>query len=113
MDINQFFHRSRTRTYMCRHLMREVWLEITGEDLGDRLPGLDSEILAFDTKQARKFKRFVKPVSPCIVLMRRPHFTPHVGVFYNGRVIHLKPSGVEYQPLEVVARGFTEVRFYQ
>lgn len=93
--------------------MHEVWLEITGEDLGSRLPGLENSTLDFDIKQARKFKRLVRPSSPCIVLMQRPHFTPHVGVFYNGRVIHLKPSGVEYQPLDVVARGFTSVRFYQ
>ena len=44
--------------------------------------------------------------------MHRPGAAAHVGLFLRGRVLHIKQSGVEYQPLDVAIMGFKTHRFY-
>jgi hypothetical protein len=45
--------------------------------------------------------------------MQRPKTPPHIGVFLRGKVLHLKESGAEFQPLDVASFGFTKMGFYK
>lgn len=38
---------------------------------------------------------------------------PHLGIFYKGKVLHIRQGGPEYQPLDVAMIGYQEVRFYE
>jgi hypothetical protein len=102
------------RTSNCWHLVRDVILELTGNDLGDLTPPvIDSENLssAF-LHNEKKFTKLQSPESPCIVRMLRAGQTPHVGVYYNRRLLHIQRHGVEYLPLDIASRGFTMLEFY-
>jgi hypothetical protein len=60
----------------------------------------------------RRFQKLEHPESPCFVVMQRSKTQPHIGIFYRGRVLHMKETGVEYQPIPVVRRYFTKIGFY-
>ncbi len=93
------------RSYNCWHLVREVWQDLKGEDLG--------ELMTWDhVKETSRFSRIEKPQSPCIVLMLRDRHTPHVGVYYCGKVLHIKASGAQYVPLNMATVGFQKTEFY-
>lgn len=91
--------------YNCLHFAREAWRDLTGEDL----PATE---LRITKKVVKSFKRLDNPVDPCVVLMRRKFATPHIGIYYRGKVLHLRESGAEFFPLPVATLGFTTVRFY-
>lgn len=114
--VDEFLlRRFNLRSYNCWDLTREVWLRLTGKDLGS--PELFHYTASefgevVETWQDVRYREIKQPVSPCIVLMQRPRHMPHVGVFYNGRVLHIRRAGAQYQPIEVAALGFMTVRYY-
>lgn len=100
----------------CWHLVRAAWLELTGLDLGDLTPArITAEALcgAVGASEPR-FKMLDQVSDPCIVLMHRPGATPHVGLYYRGRVLQMTPKGASYMPLDIACFGYLkdEVRFY-
>lgn len=111
------YHR---RDYHCVHFARDVWLELTGEDLTGRLgPLLDGPLQrgrlrgASARRSLASFQRLDGPASPCIALMQRPHSTPHFGVYFDGGIMHLHGLGAEYHEPDVAMRGFREVSYYR
>ncbi len=115
MSIDKYFtRRFNLGEYNCWDLVREVMLDLTGKDIGKRTPFPVTRGAIKDNfkEQEKQFKKLEQPVEPCIVLLRRPKVTPHVGVFLKGKVLHINETGVEYQPLDIVSRGFTEIGYY-
>jgi hypothetical protein len=101
------------RRYNCLHFARDVMLDLTGVDIGERLAGvLDPETRTLGKRHFDAFRRLETPESPCLVFMSRRRGEPHVGVFARGRVLHIRERGVQFQPLEVAALGFEIVRYY-
>jgi hypothetical protein len=107
------------RTYNCWDLTREVWLRLTGQDLGS------PELIYYtreefgDVVEAWQDTRFLQiednPAQACIVLMLRPRIMPHVGVYLGrreNRVIHIRRAGVQVQPPQIATMGFTSVKYY-
>lgn len=97
------------RRYHCWHLLCEAWRDLTGDELGLDTPGWDQADVAarFDS-----YERVSRPRSPSVVLMLRPPGVPHVGLFRNGRVLHIREDGVRNERLADATRGFDEVRYY-
>lgn len=101
--------------YNCWDLVREVMIELTGKDIGDRTPNPPtalSRIRKFNDEE-KDFIKLDKPESPCIVLFKRKKGIPHVGVFWKNKVLHLPETGAKYQPLNIVAVTFTDIGFYK
>jgi len=103
--------------YNCLDFAREAWLLVAGDgDVKAKLDALSAGVHAEDGRvilsAVRGFRKLDKPVSPCFVVMQRSKMQPHIGVFYNGRVLHLKENGVEYQPVQVARRYFTKIGYY-
>lgn len=92
-------------TYNCWHFVHEVWRDLTGTDLSTPNPSVESI--------APHMQQIDIPESPCIVLMLRARCTPHVGVYYKGRVLHMNARGAEYGALDSVTASFPTVRFYK
>lgn len=95
-------------SYNCWDFTREVWMAITGKELSvlhDWLPHTVSlaQMEYVELKQA---------VSPCVVLFQGRSILPHAGVYYNGRVLHLRQQGARYQPLHLARIGFHTTLFY-
>lgn len=102
------------RTRNCWTMARAVWYELTGCDLEDLTPAEPTKAECwFVTNRAKK--RFVElplPISPCLVLMQRREDIPHIGVYINGKILHLRPAGVVWQLAEIATMGFPVVTYY-
>lgn len=99
--------------YDCFHFAREVWLDVAGEDLAERmewhLRAVSERSLTLSS--IKRFERLQEPVTPCLVVMQNRDETPHIGVYWKGRVLHLTESGVEYQPPHIASRNHSHMRF--
>lgn len=102
--------------YNCWHFVRDVWFELTNEMLYDFTPAKTTKHeLQLAAEDARyRFTQVPKgsTTAPLIVLMKRYRDVPHIGVLYKGKVLHLRPEGVMYQPLDVASVGFDDVLYY-
>lgn len=101
--------------YTCLEFTVEVWKDLTGEDIGDRLRILhmasaDRRITPSDL---RHFLRLPAPTSPCIALMRRSKAVPHMGVFLRGRILHLNEMGASFQTPPFAGLGFKTATYYR
>lgn len=108
--LDRTFHKA---SYNCLHFTRDVWLDITGIDITERLAGL----WHLPTKKvrrhnARAFTALPGPTEPCLVLMQSPREAPHIGVYIRGRVLHITTHGVEHMPPDVASRGFKTIRYF-
>jgi hypothetical protein len=115
MSIDKFYNKRFNETeYNCAHLVCEAWEDETGVDITRNLQGflLPPSERRVVLSNLRPLTPLAVPASPCIVLMQQRRHAPHVGLFLRGKVLHIKATGVEYQPLEVATLGFNRVRFY-
>jgi hypothetical protein len=114
VNLNHFFNRGRTATYICSHFTRDVWLYLTGEDLSSKLQGLlDTSDMKMQLSHFRSFVRLSVPQDPCLVFMTQMGNDPHIGVFVNDKLLHLGKRVPEFHPLELATRCFTTVRYYR
>lgn len=103
------------RNYNCYHFVREVWLELTGIDLGDQAPETVSA-QSYTEKAlqvANTLERLQSPSDPCIVLLQRARIEPHIGVYVDGKVLHLTRTGAYFMTLNQVTPGYPTVSFYK
>lgn len=104
------------RTSNCWHLVRDVWRDMTGVDLGDLTPAqtdscaLDDAV--WEAAEGPRFVRIEQPRQPCIVLMRRRSEMPHVGVFMRWRLLHMTPKGVLNPWWSDVEREWDSLEYY-
>lgn len=97
MSLDKYFGKTWTREYTCHSLASEVWEDLTGR-----------------TMAIGQYENIDEPESPCIVFMSNNHRKDsHVGIFVDGRVIHLSVRGVQWIPVELLKMGFKEVSFYK
>lgn len=90
------------KSYNCFHFARDVWREVTGRD---RLIGSPQELRSI-------FERIDSPTDPCLVVFTGGRDT-HIGVYFEGRVMHLTESGVSRERLASASVGFKKVSFYR
>lgn len=103
--IDDLLDREFRSDYTCNELACEAWALVTGEDLSQRLNQFLNGGDGFD--------RLDKPVSPCLVFMYNSARTEtHIGLFYEGRVLHLAAHGAQYVPLEFIV-GYKYCEFYK
>lgn len=98
----------------CWHLVKDVWLELTGVDLEDFTPQTPTKTSCWvaTTEAQSRFRELSEPESPCIVLMQRAIDIPHIGVYIDGKLLHLRPTGTIWQPLEIARIGFPVLLYY-
>ncbi len=89
--------------YNCWDFAKEIWLELCGVRL----------TVATVLQAQAEYEVLKQAISPCLVLMQGRSALPHIGVYYQGRVLHLKPEGARYQPLHLARLGFHTVTFYR
>jgi hypothetical protein len=103
------------KRYNCWSLVRDVWRDMTGLDLGDLTPrraGLGAlQAAATDASAGSAFERLQTPAPACIVLLEGRDM-PHVGVLLRGKLLHMTPAGVRHEYLAYVARDFASVEYY-
>lgn len=115
-STDKFLDRSfNEKSYNCYDLVREAWLDLTGTDLGAQTP--DSKSISTYTEKAlfvaNQLTELQVPENPCIVLMLRSRTIPHIGVYVNGKVLHLSRTGTHYVALSSATASFPTVKFYK
>jgi hypothetical protein len=115
ISIDQFLDRMPSKQYNCFDFVKEVWAALVNEDVGIKLDKLVGDFASrkVTVSGVKGFKRLKFPQSPCFVVMQRFKLVPHVGIFLDGRILHLKESGVEFQPELVAKRYFQTIRYYR
>lgn len=105
----------RKKIYTCIEFTRDVWLDLTGEDLADRLPilGVRSEDRRITPSNLRCFQRLAAPSSPCIVVMRRPRVVPHMAVYLRRKILQLNEQGASFLAPDFACLGFKTVCYYR
>lgn len=105
----------RKRVYTCIEFTRDAWLDMTGDDLAERLPilGVRSEERRITPSNLRGFRRLEKPISPCIVVMRRPRSVPHMAIYLRRRILQLSEAGASFLSPEFACLGFKTVCYYR
>lgn len=106
------FHMTR---YNCWTLVREVWLEATGVDLGERTPEVVTREALLQTfgESVPIYTKLDAPEDPSLVLMSGPGVVPHAGVFIRGKVLQMRTTGASWLPVETASLGFAEIGFYK
>lgn len=94
--------------YCCEHFLIDAYKHYTGKDISNRL--LTSGF--FNASNLRQFMPVTEPTQHTIVLFRDKG-KAHVGLWLDGRVLHLEPHGVVWQSLNIVMQGFERVVFYE
>ena len=109
--LDRSFH---PENYTCWDMVRDAWLDVTGVDIGDRTPhpATVAALRARVEADSGHFVLLAAPVTPSIVLMRQRRAVPHVGLFWRGRVLHIRPVGVRFERLVDASRGFSQVTFH-
>lgn len=116
MNIDKYFTRKyNADTYNCAHFVCEVWEDLYGMDIRHKLLPLLTPVKerSAPLDLRHNFERLVKPAEPCFVLMHRRKCDAHVGLYINGKVLHINDIRVELAPLKIVTIGFDSVGFYR
>lgn len=88
----------------CGHFVVKIWKQLTGQDITKYL------LQPLD-KIAGDFTKLKEPQSPCLTVMTFGGVT-HVGVWYEGKLLHMTDKGPVYQELSSVKENF-KYRFYK
>ena len=113
-SVDKYFGRVYdSKKYTCLHFVRDVWQDYTGKDIGEAL----ASFFKLDQRRPNKshlksFERILHPKDPCFVVFSRPRAIIHIGIYIRGRVLHLTERGSEFQPIDVVRLGFSDIRFF-
>ena len=94
--------------YCCEHFLIDAYRHYTGIDISNKL--LTSGF--FCASNLRQFVPITEPKQHTIVLFRDKG-KAHVGLWIDGRVLHLEPHGVVWQTLNIVMQGFERVAYYE
>lgn len=97
-----------TDKYCCEHFLIDAYKHYTGIDISNRL--LTSGF--FNASNLRQFVPVISPTQHTIVLFRDKG-KAHVGLWLDGRVLHLEPHGVVWQSINIVMQGFERVTYYE
>lgn len=106
------------RHYNCWNFARDVWLDLTGKDIGQmsviRMREVNAKFRDGTYEIPNNFEQLDKLEDPCLVCLIRPRGLSHAGVFVGGRLLHLPMQGnVSYQELMQVSMYYPEMRFYR
>ena len=96
--------------FNCGHFFLWAWNKLF-PDKAFAIPGGDQGFGLLSVKS--NFKMVSKLEKYGVVTMHHRSFVPHIGIFFKGKVLHIRQNGVEYQPLSVVRIGYQEIRFYE
>ena len=101
--------------YHCGHFTVDAWEMVTGEDASAKLAGL---LVPLDcVKVAKctmsKCHELRAPKSPCFAVMTNALGDRHLGVFLDGRILHITETYPEMTKLNLATRMFKKVQFYE
>lgn len=105
--------------YNCAHFTSDVWRRLV-DPKDDRLAQMaaiytDGKLPPMSQYRAiiRDFKRTDRRAQYAIILCEPPFDHLHMGVLWEGKMVHLTPYGVECMELSAYDHLFKNMRFYK
>lgn len=100
--------------YNCWDFIRAVWLRTFDEDVGDRTPDTVRAYRDAVKNGEKLFCELRSPENPCFILFESPtsRAVPHIGIYYNKKVLHYKSEGPRYEPVEQAKGTLKSVRYF-
>jgi hypothetical protein len=114
-SIDTFLNRIPKQGYNCHDFVREVWMYLKGEDIAEKLKKL---VGAFSNRKVtvsglKGFTKLDRPESPCFVVMQRFKFVPHIGIYLDGRILHLGNRGAAFEFPQIAQGYFKRLSYYK
>src|ERR1700760_804434 len=105
-SINPFLDRVPSSNYNCLDYTKEVWSYLFGEQAAEGLERLCEAAHegGIHPSGFRTFERLQQPISPCFAVFQRRRQSPHVGIFLDGRILHLREGGAEFVLAQLIQR---------
>ena len=102
-------------SYHCVHFVIEAGKYLFGYDFTDNFLGLSKPLDSNGSPSRHTVKNSNKtqtPIDGTVVLMTKLDNRLHVGLYYDGSVLHLSKGGVRYQSIRQLQREYKRLRFY-
>lgn len=115
IDLNKYlFKKYNTDTYNCAHFVADVWKDLTGTDIQEYLECFlkPKKERGVSMTLRKHFERLDQPQTPCIALLQRIKYAPHVGIYIGRRILHLHARGAQYADPEVVQIRYRTISYY-
>ena len=115
MNIDRYLDRQYHKSkYNCAHFVCDVWKDITGQDISISLQAVLTGPGArkLHTQALKAFEAVAVPLPLALVLFQAGRNAPHVGIWLDGRVLHITDKGVSCVRLESLEGSFNKMRFY-
>ena len=110
-DLKRFIlKRHDYQKYNCYDFARDVWLELTGVDIGARSGDLRSVMRLFPKREGMG-ARLTAPSGLCVFVSSSEREWPHIGIVIDGNAFHLPEGGARFEPLS--ALSFEKIEFYE
>jgi hypothetical protein len=101
------------RSYNCWHFFRDAWMMATGEDVGNRVPdSIFAYREAFENGTSARNSKIATPISPCIAYFPDKVGSPHIGMYWKGRILHLDSFGPHYEAVNKACARMGDVEYY-
>lgn len=112
MNVSDYLARQyHPAEYNCLHFARDVYYELTGIDIRERLEEVFVDPATLGPGHVRAFHAIESPADPCLVVMTRGRET-HIGVYLHGRLLQLNPQGASFPQFDLVRPTYRKVRFF-
>lgn len=100
--------------YNCFDFAREVRIAYDGLDLIHIFPWLGNRFgrRQLRKNELRKVYRVPAPKNGSFCVYQRPRTQPHIGIWWNGRVLHLPESGAIWEPQANITRRYPYVSYF-
>lgn len=114
IHVDSFLNRVPNRHYKCFDFAREVWATSFGIDPGKQLDELQAMLAdgKLTASRMHAIVKLAKPIDPCFVVFQRKRTTPHIGILYHGRLLHLAATGAEYTRIHFIAARYARMSYY-
>lgn len=100
------------RAWNCAHFAAEVWRRETGEEIVDLLTPATRPGGRIPRVLGSLFERSAQAPRLALAVLRRKRERPHLGILVRGRLVHLRPTGVESMAPEIAVLGYDSVTYY-
>ena len=103
--------------YHCVHFVLDAAQYLFDKDYSDYFISLRGEFSPELKKRHIDYDytetvELTMPADGCVVLMTNMLNQAHVGLFYQGRVLHISEHGVRFQTIRTLANHYTGFKYY-
>ena len=116
MDLSLFEKKYNVLNYHCVHFVIDAAKSLFNSDYSNSFIGLTgalNQAINASRQTVVRNKRLSEPKHGCIILMRNALGDNHVGIFYNGKVLHLSENGVQYVSIRTLKTYYTRFKYYE